>query len=463
MRWVRKTGLLLLSIFLGASHFGCAGCVEERRCAIVPDILVEPQNVTLKPGEAVSYTAWDVSCRPSSYNGPSPIICVKKSELKEGIIWRSSNPAVAIVDPAGIATAIAAGRTEIGAGWDTKGRMACLTTDNFIPPPHAQLFVYDRSDVFLGAGFDRMPWKVAIHPGKGIALVTLPMANAVQVVNLPSGTLSSFLSVDSFPRGIYVNPTSNRAVVANFFSDTVSVIDLTSSPQVLSSVTLPTGSGPIAATFSPTGGVALVVSYYTGRLSFVDVISPTPQEKAWVGVGPSPTGVAISPTGNAALVLKEQNALTIASLDNVGEVVTVNVSGEAGLQGLAVDMRKGRAILTHYGTPSIPGGSVSILDMMVFPPKLIGTVKTEEGPIDVAVHEGVGITVVVNSGSASSPGNTISLIEEREYRYGGDFTVTSTIPVGNMPTGIALFSGTNLAVVANSGDKSLSLIKLPLP
>jgi len=467
MSWTVRIAFILLLVILLFSHIGCACCAEEPPCFCPPDILVEPQKATLKIGEKVSLTSWEAACIVGTpEEGPH---CTKKRELKERVIWHSTNPSVSIIDSFGVASALAPGRTKIGASFDTRGLNTCLCTRmaNMISAPPARLFIYERTDVSLGTGLEKAPWDVDIHPTKGIALVSLPMGDSVQEVILPSGGLSTALplTAGSFPQGIAISPTSNRAVVANRFSDTVSIIDLTASPVVTSSLSLPPGSGPIAGAFSPTGGVAIVASYDTGRLSFIDVMAEPPQERAWVGVGPSPTGLAISPAGNAALVLRQENALTIVPLDTIGDVVTVSVSGESGLFGLAVDRTNGLAYLTHWGSLSTPGSSVSIMDLNVFPPELLATIKAEEGPFDVAIHEESGIAVVGNLGGAA-PGTSISLIEKQKYPYypyGTGFTITASIPVGKGPTGLAILSGTNLAVVANSGDNSLSLIRLPLP
>jgi len=442
---------------------GCAGCAKDTGSPCPVDLLVEPQKAILKVGEKISLIAWEAECSSGPLEeGP---FCTKEREVKEGIIWRSSNPAVATVNSTGIATALTDGRTKITATIPPQSQGLCIRMDYNHPPPPAQVFVYDRNDISLGTGLEKAPWDVDIHPGKGIALVTLPMGDTVQTVTLPSGGLSTALplTAGSFPMGIAISPTSNRAVVANRFSDTVSIIDLSTSPVVTSFLSLPPGSGPIAGTFSPTGGVAIVASYDTGRLSFIDVIANPPQESAFIGVGPSPTGVAISPAGNAAIVVRQENVLTIVTLDTIGDVVMVSVSGESGLFGLAVDRARGLAYLTHWGSLASPGKSISIMDLNIFPPTLLATVKAEEGPFDVAVHEESGIAVIGNLGG-TTPGTSISLVEKLEPLYGIlGFTVTASIPVGKGPTGLALLSGTNLAVVANSGDNSLSLIRLPLP
>jgi len=462
MKWPQRILLLFIFLLLAFSEIGCSGCIEEQSCFCPPDILVEPQRATLKLGEKISLTAWEAECFSGSpEEGP---FCTKEREVKEGVIWHSTNPSVSTIDSSGVVAALAPGRTEVSASFATKGSCICIRYAIYVYPPPARIFVYERTDVSLGTGLEKAPFDVDIHPTKGVALVTLPVGDAVQAVTLPSGGLSSALplTAGSFPQGIAISPTSNRAVVANRFSDTVSVIDLTASPVVLSTFSLPSGSGPIAGAFSPTGGIAIVASYDTGRLSFIDMMAEPPQERAWVGVGPSPTGVAISPSGNAALVLRQENALTIVSLDTIGDVVTVSVSGESGLFGLAVDRTNGLAYLTHWGSLATPGSSVSIMDLNVFPPELLATIKAEEGPFDVAIHEESGIAVVGNLGGAT-PGTSISLVEKQKYPYGTGFTITASIPVGKGPTGLAILSGTNLAVVANSGDNSLSLIRLPLP
>jgi YVTN family beta-propeller protein len=69
-----------------------------------------------------------------------------------------------------------------------------------------------------------MPYGVAVEPGGGRLLVTNQQGGTLVVVDAADGTRYATVPVGRYPEGVVIDGTS--AYVANWFSDSVSVIDL---------------------------------------------------------------------------------------------------------------------------------------------------------------------------------------------------------------------------------------------
>ncbi len=106
--------------------------------------------------------------------------------------------------------------------------------------------------------------------------------------------------------------------------------------------------------------------------------------------------------------------------------------------------------------PGVPAGQSdeAAINVAVTPTSGIGTsagapIAVGVAPLSVAIDTSTGIAVVANSG-----GNTVSLINVSSG------IVVSTISVGNNPTGVAVDNLLHLAVVVNSGGNTFSVVNL---
>jgi YVTN family beta-propeller protein len=72
------------------------------------------------------------------------------------------------------------------------------------------------------------------------------------------------IPVGSGPDAVAVTPDGQHAYVANFFSDTVSVID-TATDTVMATVTFPVGNNPQAIAITPDGKHAYVANNASPR------------------------------------------------------------------------------------------------------------------------------------------------------------------------------------------------------
>ena len=82
------------------------------------------------------------------------------------------------------------------------------------------------------------------------------------------------------PRGMGVNRTTNTIFAANFFSNTVSVIDGVTNTVI---ATVPVGQSPVAVKVNPVTNLAYVANF---NESFVSVIAADTPTYACVGFEP---------------------------------------------------------------------------------------------------------------------------------------------------------------------------------
>lgn len=86
-----------------------------------------------------------------------------------------------------------------------------------------------------------MPYGVAASPDGGIVLVSDQAGGSVAMINAKTLEIIARIRVGQYPEGIAFGATADEAYVANWFSDTVSVLDLVHKTE---SGQIKVGSGP---------------------------------------------------------------------------------------------------------------------------------------------------------------------------------------------------------------------------
>jgi hypothetical protein len=166
--------------------------------------------------------------------------------------------------------------------------------------------------------------------------------------------------------------------------------------------------------------------------------------------------------------------LHVVSLLDMSNACTPTTAHPQGPEGVAVDGTRHVALVTNYACNSVsviamdPRGYVK-LDGSVAPfGTIIGSVTVGNQPIGIAVIPRLGYAVVANSGD--TPNGTASIIDYSKpeapkivtwsVTSGTTTTTATSVTVGLSPLGVAIDQDRALAIVANNGSNTLSLIDL---
>ena len=158
------------------------------------------------------------------------------------------------------------------------------------------------------------PYAITILPSTGQLLVTqstsisTPVGHLVSVIAPTLAGSPVTLPVGRQPHGIAVRPSSETMAelvfVANFADGTVSVIQ--TGPLAVAPTPIPVGNGPEGVAVAPDGRLALVTNFNSATVSVIDttlaVQTPLAAVVATVNVGQQPFGVAFTPDGAFAYV-----------------------------------------------------------------------------------------------------------------------------------------------------------------
>jgi YVTN family beta-propeller protein len=88
-----------------------------------------------------------------------------------------------------------------------------------------------------------LPYGVAVSPDGRKVYVANYLSNSVSVINTATNSVTATLPVGTTPAGVAVTPDSSRVYVANFGSNNVSVIVGATNAVI---ATIPVGTGPVA-------------------------------------------------------------------------------------------------------------------------------------------------------------------------------------------------------------------------
>jgi YVTN family beta-propeller protein len=231
---------------------------------------------------------------------------------------------------------------------------------------------------------------------------------------------------------------AQKAYIANFNDNTVSVIDTTTNTVIGSPITV--GSEPNGVAVTPDGSKVYVTNQNDGTVSVIATASNT--VTATITVGSSPIGVAVTPDGSKVYVANAVSGTVsvIATASNtiIGSLITVGASPF----GMAVTPDGSKVYVANNGS-----GTVSVIatasNTVIGSPITVGT-----HPLGVAVTPDGSKVYVANNGSG-----TVSVIATAT-----NTVIASPITVGTNPFGVAVTPDGSKVYVANAGSGTVSVI-----
>jgi YVTN family beta-propeller protein len=227
--------------------------------------------------------------------------------------------------------------------------------------------------------------------------------------------------------------SAQDAYVANFNSDSVSVID-TASKAV--TATIAVQSQPICVAFTPDGAEAYVTNFGSDSVSVID--TATEAVTATIGVQGQPKDVAISPDGAAAYVVN-QNSDSVSVIDTATKAVTAAIAVQDSPSELAITPDGAFAYVTNGNS-----NSVSVIDIAA---EAVTATIPVSGPSDLAITPDGAHAYVT-----SEDGTSVSVIGTATN------SVTATIGLQSGPNGVAITPDGTRAYVASQVPGSVSVI-----
>ncbi len=285
--------------------------------------------------------------------------------------------------------------------------------------------VYLRPDRNLQVGLS--PVALAVNPLRPEVYVlnaqpTQPNGS-LSILNTDSNTVVATIPLQRNPTALSVDPTGQRAFIANTAANTVTVLDLDTRRPLAS---YPTGAQPTSALLSPDSRTLLVTNQAAGTVTlFTPAIPPLPNQTPNTKVGNAPlltlrATLPTCPGPTAPVILPDSSKGFIAC--------------SAGHQVLVLALAADPASPAARQDPTLlVDHPLALLDVGQNPTSL--TLKPDGGEIFV-------------SNSAS---DSISEISTQTNEVG------NTQPIGNHPTHGIVSADNTALYISDSGAGSLSL------
>ncbi len=307
-----------------------------------------------------------------------------------------------------------------------------------------------------------------VRPATNQALVVGRNSRALYVVNLSEaapthteirldvdGDGNPFLDGDGQPIPVVsplvvaVNEITGKAVVANYGSDNVSIVNLeTQTTEAVVSVGAP-GAGPRGVAIDTENNIAIVTLLNGNSVELLDLDTNTPVLPAPIPVGSNPISVAYDQKNDLALVATHGDAslqMVRYNLErNIATVVGSIFLGSGPLE--VVQSEELERAVVALG----PGRAVAVLDTSDLPATLVGLVALNTSPGSVAINPKTGL------GAALLPETrTFSLIEPATLRK----ITTPSAFVGDNPTHISANPNNNTLLVANPPRDAIEIVSM---
>ncbi len=312
------------------------------------------------------------------------------------------------------------------------------------------------------------------------ATVTVKATSTVDTNRFATATVTIVTAAD--PTLTAMNPTSAaqgsvfqdvHLTGTNFLSTSRVLANGTQIPVITASTTVVRARIPDSL-LATSGTLAITVQRQSGATTAAKNVTVAPVRPALVGASPdsgTQGGGAFSINANGGYYGTNPTPAVTAEVDGTpraATVITANSGRQLGIALTSSDLSAPGLVSvavrnTAVTQPTIAPQQVVVTNLAVqpclsssqscspvTPPSIIATLPVGTSPGAVAINTATGVAVVANRGS-----NTISLID-----VNAGSVVGGPIAVGTSPTGVAVDNVRNLALVANNGSNSISVVNL---
>jgi YVTN family beta-propeller protein len=268
-------------------------------------------------------------------------------------------------------------------------------------------------------------------------------SNTVSVIDTASNNVTATIPVGRFPVGVAVAPDGKLVYVSSFFEGTISVID-TSTNTVTNIFSLGARSNPTMLAITPDGNNLYVVDQ--SRLTVSVVSTATGSVVATVPVNDA-SAVAITPDGSRVYV---QGVSSSFSPVDVIDTATNTVIASIPVPGIVsfgiADTPNGRNIYVTGGFTA----NVSVISTSTN--TVTATISDPGRPEGIAISPDGSRAYVTNLENPAATGNQVDVIDTTTN------TVVGSIPVGAVPEALAVTPDGAFVYVKNAGSGTVSVI-----
>ena len=242
------------------------------------------------------------------------------------------------------------------------------------------------------------------------------------------------INVGGVPAAIAIDQDDDTIYVANFESDTVSIVRGSDDSVV---DTIAVGNGPCDLAVDTVDDTIYVANFLGGTLSVIN--GREVDDSATIALGPNPCGVGVNQIDDTVYVLNADDSdMSVINGRSPDDSVTINVGHYP--QAVAVDQNDDTVYVTNDDGDSLSVINGRILDDSV-------TIGVGSGPKGVAVNDADDTVYVANNS-----GGTLSVINGRRL---GD---SATIAGLRGPIGVAVDQADGRVYVADNTGDTVSVI-----
>ncbi len=284
----------------------------------------------------------------------------------------------------------------------------------------------------------RHPRGVAIHAGRGLAVIVNEQSAEVAVMSLPSGQIIARIPVGKGPWDVAIDPGRDLAVVTLAKDDRIALIDLSGTPRLIA--TVPAGRAPHGVAIDAASGIAAIANRKDNALVLFELDTRTITDE--IAAGRQPRIVAMQGEERRLWVaIEQENAVRILDLEARAWLATIPAGKSPS--GIAISTQRRLAVIASEIDNEL---RLIDIDSLVE----VGRVATGHHPRAVAIDEASGRIYAVNH-----QGNSVSVIALESLATIG------TLATGRHPEVIAIDAVARIAVVTNRTDNSVTLLPLP--
>ena len=251
------------------------------------------------------------------------------------------------------------------------------------------------------------------------------------------------------PLVVAVNEVTGKAVVVNYGSDNVSIVNLeTQTTEAVVSVGMP-GAGPRSVAIDTENNIAIVALLNGNSVALLDLDTHTPALPAPIPVGANPISVAYDQKNDLALVATHGDAhLQMVRYNLERNIATVvgRIFLGSGPQEITLSPELERAVVA-LGT----GRAVAVLDTSAAPASLLGVVGLNTSPGSVAINPETNLAAALLPET-----RTFALIDLATRRK----ITTPSVFVGANPTHVSANPNDNTLLVANPSRDAIEIVSM---